>query len=107
MQCPVEVDRRFCMDGQYGRARIGEIRDVSVGIRDHQMHVQRKLGYLPDRSDDWGTNCNVGHKMSIHYIDVQQMGARLFHLPYVFPKRCKVCREDGGLNANAHWLTSR
>ena len=101
------MDRCFSVDGQHVRTGIDEGRDVLIGIGDHQMHVQRQFGRLPDGFHDWRADGDVRHEMAVHHVHMEQMGACLLHCADVFTQRRKVRRKDRRGDSNAHWLTSR
>ena len=63
------------MDRQDCRARIGESRDIFVRIRNHQVNIEGKSRDLSDRLDHRRTDRDVGHKVAVHDIHVQQVRA--------------------------------
>src|SRR5205085_5410232 len=46
----MQMDDGFDMNGQTGRARLDKRFDETVGILDHQMHVERNVRDAPQRS---------------------------------------------------------
>ncbi len=50
---------------------VGKGGNVFIYIFDHQVHVQLETGMLFKRLNDFWTNGNIGHKVTIHHIQVQ------------------------------------
>ena len=57
-------------------ARIGERRNVLVGILDHQVTIQRQLGHLAQRLHHRRPDGDVGHEVAVHHVHVQQATRR-------------------------------
>ena len=53
--------------------RLHKIRDVPVGIENHQMHVEGQHCGLPDAVDNKRADSEVGYEIPIHDIDVDEV----------------------------------
>src|SRR5215472_13210330 len=72
-----------CMETQF--AGFDEFRRIIVRVGDHQMNIQRNIRDLAHPLHHDGTNGEIGHKMSVHDIDMQPVCAgRLDGLNLVF-----------------------
>ena len=94
------------MNRQHVRAGVDKSRNVLVGIRNHQMDVQRQFGHFPYGFHYWWPDSDVRHKMAVHHIHMQQMCPGFFDLADVFAERRKVRRKNGRSDTDVHWLTS-
>ncbi len=65
----------FDMNRDGIRARFEEARHVMIGMLDHEMDVERKLGVFSHRRDDSGPERNVIDEMAIHDVEMQPIGA--------------------------------
>src|SRR5437867_10747247 len=101
------MDRRLGMNRQHLSTRYHKGGDVSVGIGNHQMDVERQFRDFLDRPHHRWTDRDVGNEVAIHHIDVKDMSAGLLHLANVFTECGEIRRQNGGRQANTHWLTSR
>jgi len=57
------------------RSRSGKVGNVPLGLDNHQVHVDGKLGGLSDSLDNDGTERDVGYEAPIHDVDVNPIGA--------------------------------
>ena len=57
------------------RTRIGKGWNISVGILDHQVAIQRQLGRFSQRFDQLRPQRDVRHKVAVHHIDVNDSAA--------------------------------
>src|SRR5262245_33975878 len=98
---------RFSMNGQDIRSRVHESRYVLVGIRNHQVDVQRQFGSSAYRFHDGWADSDIWNEMAIHHVHVQKICPGFFNLTDVLTERGKVRRKDRRCNTDVHWLTSR
>jgi hypothetical protein len=56
-------------------AGIGKGINIAFGLGNHQMNVKQQFRVRPQGFDNAGTNCQVGHEMAVHYIDMDQVGS--------------------------------
>ena len=68
---------RLGMHGDVVAARLGEGLEIGVAGRDHQMRVEHLLGVRPHRLDDIRAVGNVRHKVSVHHVEMDPVGAGL------------------------------
>ena len=65
-----------------------------VHRRDHQVDVERLFRMRTKLLDHRRPECQVRHKMAVHDIDVDHVGASMVDGPYFLPETGKVCREN-------------
>ena len=83
--------------------------DVEIGVLDHQVDVERQRRHLLDRPNDRWADRDVRDEMSVHDVDVDQVGASALHRRDIAAERREVRRKDGGREFDAgagHRLTS-
>jgi hypothetical protein len=56
-------------------ARLHEPLEVEIGVRDHQVEVQRQSRALADRLDDGEADRDVGDEVAVHHVHVELVGA--------------------------------
>ena len=66
------------MNGERLCSGVDESWDVPVGIRNHEVNIQRQVRHLPDGSNDRRTDRNIRHEVPIHYIDMKRVRPALF-----------------------------
>jgi hypothetical protein len=76
---PMHMRARFRMHGQIICAGVRKCFEIDIDWRNHQVHVERFGCMGLERPHDLRANGNVGHKMTIHYIDVDKVGACPFN----------------------------
>ncbi len=86
------------MNGNDIRARFRKRREIRVGRCDHQMHVEDFLRVRADRLHDGGPERDVRYEVTVHYIDVNPVGACLIGGAHFFAKLREVSRENGWRN---------
>src|ERR1019366_187224 len=74
---------------------VGERRNVLVGILDHQMTVKRNIHGFTERSDHWRPNRNIGHKMAIHDIHMEEGGAPSHRFIGILGQAGEISRQYG------------
>ncbi len=80
------------MDGDPVGSGLGEGFQIAVGIFDHQMHVQYPGRYLTRRLDHQRANGDIGDKMPIHDIDMDNLSTGLIHGPDLISQSGKISR---------------
>ncbi len=73
----VQVGTGFDVDGQAISAGPGKIGDERLRPLDHQVNVQRQGGDRPDGLHNGRADGEVGHKLAIHHVDMNPIGAGL------------------------------
>ena len=71
----MQVREHLDMHGHHVRARVDERLDVAIGVRDHQVDIERQLGRLAQRLHDRHANRDVGNEVAVHHVDVHLVGA--------------------------------
>jgi hypothetical protein len=55
-------------------ARVGELGEEHLGVVDHEVAVEEEVGVRPQRTHDRRADGEVRNEVSVHHIDVQQIG---------------------------------
>ena len=64
----------FQMDAEQVGARFGKCLDIAHRLVDHQMHVQKHIGFLADGLHHGHADGDVGHESAVHDIHVYPVG---------------------------------
>src|SRR5262249_42027025 len=96
VQRAVQVHARFLMHQHDVRAGIDKLRDVLVGIFDHQVDVERDARDFLDAGDDGDADRKVGDEMAVHYVAMEQRGPAIFNGADLFAQAREVRRQNGG-----------
>ncbi len=83
------------MNGKDIGAGGGKLRNVTVGVFDHQMHVEGEVRHLAQGGNHRWADGDVGHEMTIHDIDMQIIGAAGCKGAYFLAETGEVGGEDG------------
>src|SRR5690606_6804030 len=67
----VQVRTRFNMYGDVISAHGLELFDVPIGIYNHEVHIKWLLGVMRNGSEYRESKRNIGHKHTIHNVDVK------------------------------------
>ena len=94
-----------CTD-MYRRTGLGERVDVAIGLADHQVDVERHRDDALERGDDRRSDRDVRDEMTVHHVDVDQIGAAAFDGGNRLAERRKVGRQNRRRDEDAHRLTS-
>src|SRR5580658_8394442 len=89
-----QIRAYFGMDGKRIGPCLDECADILLGIFDHQMSVKREPSDFPYRLHHRHTDRKIGHKMSVHHVEVDRVGPGCFNLAYLVAESSKVSRED-------------
>ena len=87
---------RLGMDGQAIGAGGGEIGEIGVGRRDHQMDVEGLRRDMPDRLHHLRTEGNIRHEMAVHDVDVDDVAAGRHDVADRFAEPREIAGENGG-----------
>src|SRR5277367_1307103 len=71
----IQMAARFLMHGDPINSGFGEGPDVLVWILYHEMAIERQPGCFAERFHYRRANREIGHKMTVHDIDVDEAGA--------------------------------
>ena len=82
------------MHGQIVGAGGGELTQEDIGIRNHQVNVEGKLGHFLQRFDDRWTDRQVRYEMAVHDVDVQQIGSASFDRGHFVGQTGKIGGEN-------------
>ena len=96
----MDVCRGFQMYGDHGGACFHIRFNLSVWLRDHQMHIEWDGRDRVKSRHDGNTNTYLGNKVSIHDVDVNQVCSSIFNGLYGLAKRTKVSRKYGWCDAH-------
>lgn len=95
LQCAVQVTARFHLHTDHVRTRGGEIGDELVRVLDHQVAVERQLRDRPNGFHDWRAKGDVGHKMTVHHVHVDDGAAATLGASDLVGQVRKVRGQDG------------
>ena len=84
------------MGGDHIRPRFGEILDIGIHRRDHQMHVHHAFDMRPDRGTGGRTKGDVGHEVTVHHIHMHPIRALRFDGGAFRAEVGEVSGQDGG-----------
>jgi len=90
----VQIVVALPVDEERVGAGLDELVQKEIGIRDHQMDLERKLGHPPKGLDDRRAHGQIRHEMSVHHVDVDPVGSSLFRLGYLLAQPCEVRGEN-------------
>ena len=102
----MQVRQHLDVHRDHRGAGVGERLDVAIGIRDHQVDVERHRGDALERLDDRRADRDVRHEVAVHHVDVNQIGAAALDRGDRVAERGEVGREDRRRDEHAHRLTS-
>ena len=92
----------FHVHGKHMGSSVGKCFCVSIGIHNHQMHIQSFLCFGLQWLHYGKSERNVGYKNTIHHIYVKPVGFTLIDHVNFFVKFAKIGREDGGSYHSRH-----
>lgn len=75
VQRPVQVPARLLVYRDPVGPCLGEIPNILIGVLYHQMAIERQPGCLAERFNHWRPNRQIGHKMAIHDVHVDDAAA--------------------------------
>ena len=96
LQRAVEMRPGLGVDGQAIGAGGGEIGEIGIDRRDHQMHVEGLGRDMPDRLHHLRTEGNIRHEMAVHDIDVDDVAASRHDVADRFAEPREIAGENGG-----------
>ena len=91
---PMKMRQHFHMHRQHVGAGLDERFGVLVGVRDHQMHVERHARHPLDRLHDRRADGDVRDEVAVHDVHMNQIGAAFFGGRDGRAKRGEVGREN-------------
>jgi hypothetical protein len=68
---------------------IGKRINIAFGLRNHQVNVEQQFRVRTQGFDDSGPDRQIGYEVTVHYIDMNQVGASLSRALISSPKRLK------------------
>ena len=74
----VDVERRFPVNRDAGGACSDVFVEQPLGVRHHQVNVERQAGAASERSHHRDAEAEVGHEVAVHDVDVEQIGTAGF-----------------------------
>ena len=94
VRCRWIVARGLAMHQQMIGAGLGEIVEVTLGLDDHQMDVDRLCRRLAHRGDNDRADRDVGDKPPIHHVDMDPVGAGPVDRPHLVAEPAEIGRQD-------------
>jgi len=92
----MQIDVSFPVDQKRIGARVRELLQKRVRIRNHQVRFERQPCQRPQRLHDRRAKRNVRNEMAVHDVDVDAVRAGAFGFGHLFAETAEVGREDGG-----------
>ena len=86
---------------------VGERRNVLVGILDHQVAVERDIDRLAQRRDHRRPDRDIGHKMAVHHVHVEEGGATSHRRIGILGQAGEISRQYGRRYLDQDKLLSR
>ena len=75
---------------------LGEILQILIHRRDHQMHVERLGRMGAQRLHHGGPDGDIGHEMPVHHVDMNPIRARCVDRADFIAKAREIGGEDRG-----------
>ncbi len=94
LQAAVNMRASFDMGGNHIRTGLGKCLDIRINRSNHQMHIHHRFDMRPDRGTGCRAKCDIRHKMPIHDVDMNPIGAFCLNTADFFSKVGKIRRED-------------
>src|SRR5262249_46905759 len=96
VQRPVQMPASLLMHQNPRRARLRKRRNEFIRILNHEVSVKNRFGNrFSQRRHHGRPNRDVRHKMSVHYVQMQQRAAALERLFRISRQIRKICRQYG------------
>lgn len=92
----VEVGSGFRVDGDSLRPGVDEGLDEGVDGRDHEVSVDGSFCVFLDSGDDGRPEGEVGDEVSVHDIEVEEVGAGILDIAHFLSEDGEVGGEEGG-----------
>ena len=89
------------MDGDRVGAGFGELFQIRVHRRDHQVDVEGLCSVPPQRLHHRRSDGEIGDEMAVHDIDVDPVGAGFVDRAHLFAETREIGREDRRGDADA------
>ncbi len=103
LQSAVEMRASLVVYVEQVGAEVAEERDVALWIDDHEVYVERLLGYLLDAFDYGRAERDVGNEDAIHNIDVDEVGFGVVDHFALLSKVTEVGRKDRRRYESVHF----
>src|SRR5579864_6729582 len=84
----------FLVNGDHVGAGLGECLYVKLRVLDHEMHIQRQTGCLPQRRYHRNADGDIWHKMPVHHVDMQHRRSSPLDRANPFPEACEISGEN-------------
>ena len=88
----MEMWTGFHMHREIVRTSFGELGDEGVGVRYHEMDIERQLSDFSERRHDRRTDGQIRNEMPVHDIDMEEVSPRPFHGRHLVCQSGKVRR---------------
>src|ERR1700722_14279438 len=95
LQGAVQVAAGFVLHADPAGAGSRKLFDELIGILNHQMAVEWQVGYPAQRLDDRGSHSEVGNKVTIHDVDMDNRAAAALGGLNFRGQLREIGREDG------------
>src|SRR5438094_592594 len=103
----VNGGRRLGLHEQVVRSSLREGLHVTLGLYDHEVHVERLRGTAAHCFDDGHPEGDVRHESAVHDVDVDPVGARAVHGAHFLAEPAEVRGKNGRRHdERPHWTSS-
>ena len=100
------MGKDFDVDGDHRGASAREGVDVAVRVGDHQVHIERDVRDALQRSNHRRSDRDIRDEVSVHHIDVNEIGAAAFGSSHRLTERGEIGGKDRRSDLHGHRLTS-
>jgi hypothetical protein len=90
----MQVNASFGMNTDNVGAGLPEPFNITVGVDDHKVNIERLEGSLSDLFNDRQAEGNIGNKNTIHHIEMKPVGLAVVDHLYVFLKIKEIGTEQ-------------
>jgi hypothetical protein len=90
----MQVHDRFHVNRDHRGTGACEVIDVQIGIRYHQVTVEREVSRASRCFDNQRPDRNVWHEVAVHYVDMDETGAAALGCFDLVAQPSEVCRKD-------------
>ena len=96
---------RFRMNREDVGSGFDKIGCISFRMVDHEVHIQRDRRCLFRGPDDNGADGDVRHEMAVHYVYMNEVRSRLFHIADLLTQSREITTQNGRGNTHvSHFI---
>ena len=84
------------MEGNEVGAAFFEVGDIFLRLTDHDVDIKKQAANGADAPDDRHPEGDIRHKVAVHHVDMEPVGAALFYAVQFVGQAGKIRRKHGG-----------